>query len=56
MSRAEGVIDVDVSEFGQRCPEGVNIRLGGLRLRDKNEREKKLIQKVREEGEDECNC
>lgn len=34
MSRAEGVVDVDVAQFGQRRPEGVDVPLRGLGLRD----------------------
>lgn len=40
VSRAEGIVDVNVSEFGQRCPEGVDLLLSGLSLRDRKAQER----------------
>lgn len=37
VSRAEGIVDVNVSQFGQRRPEGVGLLLRGLRLRRRHE-------------------
>lgn len=34
VSRAKGIVDVDVSKFGQRRPKGVDLFLGGLCLQD----------------------
>ena len=39
VSRAKGIVDVNVSEFGQRSPEGVDLLLGGLSLRDRKTQE-----------------
>lgn len=36
VSCAKGIVDVNVSQFGQRRPEGVDLLLGGLRLQDTN--------------------
>lgn len=38
VGRAEGVVDVNVSQFGQRRPERVDLLLSGLRLRDTKRR------------------
>lgn len=38
VSSAEGVVDVNVTQFGQRRPEGVNLLLRGFGLRDNNDR------------------
>lgn len=42
VSRAEGIVDVNVSQFGQRRPEGVNLLLGGLGLRDREDRKRRM--------------
>lgn len=41
VGRAEGIVDVNVSQFGQRRSESVDLLLRGLRLRDTNREEEK---------------
>lgn len=35
VSRPEGIVDVNIPQFGKRRPEGVGLFLGGLGLKDK---------------------
>lgn len=35
VSCAEGIVDVNISQFGQRRPEGVDLLLRGLSLRQR---------------------
>lgn len=35
VSRAKGIVDINISQFGQRRPEGVDLLLRGLSLKQR---------------------